>query len=412
MVLKRGVVSRLTRESQLADHLETLVSKKTIYFPNLNGVRFIASFSVLIHHLEQVKEVFSLHNIYDNHLIKDMGKLGVGLFFVLSGFLITFLLLVEKNRKGKIELGNFYVRRVLRIWPLYLLVVLLAFFVFPHLSLFYDGRPAGYIYDADFYKRLALFLCMLPNFGFILYQSPYLCAQTWSVGVEEQFYVLWPLVIGSATLIRALRPVVIYGLAIFCFSYVWITLDRANLSPEVVSNFTGHYLSQFRILTMIIGGLGSWLIFSKQVRVLAFLFRRDVQVIVYTTLVYCLGTGFYMSGVNLEFYALFFCFFIMNVAANPDSIINLEFPAISFLGKISYGTYMYHTAVIVLVINCINRFLAPGLSAVAFNSILYPLAIGLSVLVSALSYTYFEKPFLRVKERFGQFSKNSSPRSD
>ncbi|WP_164891118.1 acyltransferase family protein, partial [Botryobacter ruber] len=66
-----------------------------IYFPNLNGLRFIAAFVVIIHHMEQIKSLLGLQNYWSNPFISVVGKLGVVLFFVLSGFLITYLLLVE-----------------------------------------------------------------------------------------------------------------------------------------------------------------------------------------------------------------------------------------------------------------------------------------------------------------------------
>lgn len=396
-----------TYERRLDVHIAKLNSATTVYFPNLNGVRFIASFSVLIHHIEQVKTAFGLPNIYDNYFIKNMGKLGVGLFFTLSGFLITYLLLVEKKKTGQIKLRNFYIRRALRIWPLYLLIVILSFFVFPHLSLFYDGQPLNYFFDSNFYTRLFLFLFMLPNFGLILFGAPYLCSQTWSVGVEEQFYILWPLVIGSASFSRALRPIILYVAVIVAFSYLLIEANRNSLDPVVISKFFTQYLSQFRILTMVIGGAGSYLIFSKRVNLLSVLFRKKVQILIYTILFICLVIGVHIPYFNLEFYALFFCYFIMNVAANPDSIFNLEYRPVSYLGKVSYGTYMYHTAMTAFTINFLLKFSGLDSQSPAFTILIYLGAIALSFLVSGLSYAYFEKPFLRLKESFGQFSSNT-----
>ena len=111
-----------------------------VYFPNLNGVRFIAAFSVLIHHTEQIKYLMGLENIYGNYFIKNLGKLGVGLFFVLSGFLITYLLLSEKERRGDVSTKAFYIRRILRIWPLYFIIVILGFFVLANDWKNYDPR--------------------------------------------------------------------------------------------------------------------------------------------------------------------------------------------------------------------------------------------------------------------------------
>ncbi|MBU1820427.1 MAG: acyltransferase, partial [Bacteroidetes bacterium] len=89
------------------------------YFPNLNAIRSIAAFMVLFHHIEQAKNALGIANIYHLSIVKHAGRLGVGLFFVLSGFLITFLLLQEKTNHGSISTRKFYMRRVFRIWPIY-----------------------------------------------------------------------------------------------------------------------------------------------------------------------------------------------------------------------------------------------------------------------------------------------------
>src|SRR5262245_23508948 len=112
------------------------MDKEKIYFPNLNGLRFIAAFLVIIHHLEQFKLTFKMDNYWNVPFIEPIGRLGVVLFFVLSGFLITYLLLAEENIKGGISIKSFYVRRILRIWPLYFLIVLLGLWILPNISIF------------------------------------------------------------------------------------------------------------------------------------------------------------------------------------------------------------------------------------------------------------------------------------
>ena len=95
------------------------MKKQKIYFPNLNGLRFIAAFLVIIHHVEQIKSISKIENFWGAiPFIGIIGKLGVILFFVLSGFLITYLLLAEENTFKKISIKKFYMRRILRIWPI------------------------------------------------------------------------------------------------------------------------------------------------------------------------------------------------------------------------------------------------------------------------------------------------------
>jgi peptidoglycan/LPS O-acetylase OafA/YrhL len=375
-----------------------------VYFPNLNGVRFIAAFSVLIHHTEQIKYLMGLENNYGNFFIKNMGKLGVGLFFVLSGFLITYLLLSEKQRRGDISTKDFYIRRILRIWPLYFIIVILGFFVFPAIPIFKEPLRDQYYFDEDFFKRLPFFLLFLPNLGFVFYRSPYLCAQTWSVGVEEQFYAFWPWIIKSKkpfqTLLKSISIVaLIFGIILL---YIFKISDLSLETKTKIKEGLALFFSQFRILTMIIGGAGAYLIFEKKERILKILFRKDIQIIVYSVLLLMLTTGFHVPGFNMEFYGIFFCFFILNVSQNPNSLIYLEQKIIHYLGKISYGIYIYHPAVIVLCVNSIHYFLGKNLPSLTFNILLYSSAVLITILVCEFSYRFIETPLLKLKDKFNR----------
>src|SRR4029079_7687100 len=113
----------------------SLTAPKTrIFFPNLDGLRFISFFAVFLYHCDL--SVFSyLGDSYPKTqqaltFLFRHGNLGVNFFFVLSGFLITYLLIKEKELKGNIHVGNFYVRRILRIWPLYYLCLIIGFIAF------------------------------------------------------------------------------------------------------------------------------------------------------------------------------------------------------------------------------------------------------------------------------------------
>ncbi|MEG0929911.1 acyltransferase family protein, partial [Algoriella sp.] len=107
---------------------------KFLHFPNLNALRAIAALLVLIHHTEQIKNSFNLDSFWNVPFFNVIGKLGVVLFFVLSGFLITYLLLNEEKNTNKINVKRFYFRRVLKIWPLYYFIIFLSYFVFPYIS--------------------------------------------------------------------------------------------------------------------------------------------------------------------------------------------------------------------------------------------------------------------------------------
>lgn len=124
---------------------------KKIYFENLNGLRFYCFLSVFFYHSFHTEiEGIKKNNFYlflTKGLFKN-GDLGVNCFFVLSGFLITYLLLIEKIKNSNINIWNFWVRRILRIWPLFYFCVFFGFIVFPEIKLAFNQIPnenASYI---------------------------------------------------------------------------------------------------------------------------------------------------------------------------------------------------------------------------------------------------------------------------
>ena len=104
-----------------------------VYFKGLDTLRAIAALVVVIGHIELQKKEIGIPNLINHPYIRlASGHIGVVLFFVLSGFLITYLLAKEKEKAGKIAFKKFYIRRIFRIWPLYYLILLLSFLFFPH----------------------------------------------------------------------------------------------------------------------------------------------------------------------------------------------------------------------------------------------------------------------------------------
>jgi peptidoglycan/LPS O-acetylase OafA/YrhL len=370
--------------------------EKKRYFPNLNGIRCIAALLVVFHHLEQAKHALGIANVYEWPIIQHAGRLGVGLFFVLSGFLITYLLLEERGRFGNVDAKKFYLRRVFRIWPIYFLIIGLSFFVFPHLELLsYPGVEEKL--TVDLAERLGLLLLVLPNFAFVLYDLPYWCAQTWSIGVEEQFYYLWPWLIKYP---KRRIPIIFFFLAITA-GILFLGLKMVNPSEEVKDAMITTFLGQFRIQTMALGGFCAWLVYKEKEHILRIVFRKDLQIAVYTMLAVLFFSGVHFNGF-LEVYAVFFAFFVLNVSCNKKTIISLQNPFMDYMGRISYGLYIYHVFVIVVIINVLTKY-SPKWEGPVYQTVLYILSLLGSIAVASLSYSYFEKPLLAFKDkRFGR----------
>lgn len=370
-----------------------------VYFPNLNGLRFIAALLVIVHHIEQLKYIYGMPNNFSSSFVQIIGELGVILFFVLSGFLITYLLLEEENRTNTIAVKNFYLRRILRIWPLYFLIVALALFILPNLSLFvlpeYDKAT---IYE-DLPAKILLYVFFLPNlvsplFGVVPYAS-----LTWSIGTEEQFYLIWPPILKFFKKYRVLLMfVVLFGYLLFARA---LFSDRTNFIPFKYE--LNAFWQTFNIASMAIGGFFALLLHSKHVALKLFLNNYLFYFALgFTSILLYRGVYFPSLTVNdlqfpylyKEFYSIWFGIIILNFAANKDNFISLEQKPIRYLGKISYGLYMYHPIAIVLALH-FTRLLGT-----VSNYILYPLSLALTVAIAGFSYKYFESYFLNFKSSY------------
>ncbi|MBL8164072.1 MAG: acyltransferase, partial [Anaerolineae bacterium] len=234
------------------------------YFPNLNAVRFLAAFMVVIGHIEQFKGFFGLHDPQDTTFLPARfvmsGNDAVTVFFVLSGFLITYLLLVEHREAGSVSIRKFYIRRALRIWPLYYLIVLLSITVVP--ALYHWTAFDGYYVSLrdQFALKVGLHLLFLPNLANMLHLFIVGAMHLWSIGIEEQFYLIWPQI---AKRLMRVFPLVL--LLILAFNLSLIMLN--SIFGDALVNQWGLpyvFLLNFRIESMVIGGLGAWLLFHHR----------------------------------------------------------------------------------------------------------------------------------------------------
>lgn len=161
------------------------MSNKPIYFPGLNGLRAIAALAVVISHTTMALNDFNLDSTIFGALEDgrpkgiNLASYGVSVFFVLSVFLITYLLLAEKKVQ-EIDIKKFYLRRLLRIWPLYYLYFIIALLV-----LYYLGQELKL-------NTLLLYIFFAANVPYIVDTKLLFLDHYWSLGVEEQFYLFWP----------------------------------------------------------------------------------------------------------------------------------------------------------------------------------------------------------------------------
>ena len=383
---------------------------KRVYFKGLNGLRFIAASLVVFHHVAQYKYwagkpgVWGQDSLFFN-FIDAIGNKAVSLFFVLSGFLISYLLMQEIERTDTVALRKFYMRRILRIWPLYFVVVTIALFVLPN---FVDIGNWNELLRENFTITLILHLLILPNLLRATSVQVVGASQTWSIGVEEQFYVIWPILMRW---FKKSIPQFLVGFIVVKLLIGWLGLvayDYVDGSIQIAIDKFNTVWQLMMIEQMGVGALGAWFLYSNNTKILNAIYSKTSQIITITLLIVILLTeGHWYLSKLLE--AFVFSSLIMNVSLNDKFPIKLTSSKFDVLGNMSYGIYMWHTILIALVIAVFEYI---GLDyGFSYNLMVFVLPYLLTLLISYLSYTYFEKPFLKFKENFMIVKSSSTGKS-
>ena len=356
-----------------------------LYFPNLNGLRFIAAFFVIINHTEQLKFYYKLNSGSISEFAKMIGKLGVMLFFVLSGFLITYLLVSEEKLTGKIHIKQFYIRRFLRILPLYFLLIVIVFFIIPFIDFFNIPNLKNPL-EINFTSILLLHIFLIPNMATALYGFiPYI-AQAWSIGTEAQSYFLFPILLKK---FKNHRFTIMIMVIVFHITIRVILSDRLQLVIPY-KNILFRFWMHFNIDSIAIGSIFALLLFKRH-KILNYIL--NTKFFYFTTLltVVLLIAAVRIPFFHYSFYSFLFGVIIVNLAANKTLKNALEGRILNYLGKISYGIYMYHFMVLIPIL-----LLASQLN-IDNGIIIYSIILITTIAISSFSYHYIESFFLKKK---------------
>jgi peptidoglycan/LPS O-acetylase OafA/YrhL len=365
--------------------------KERVFFPNLDGLRFLSFFSVYLFHVylllfDKYRPSGPGYSI--TKFLFQNGETGVNFFFVLSGFLITYLLIEERRFTGKIHVGNFYVRRILRIWPLFYLCLAFGLGLYPILK----KAIGGELYQVT---NPWTYFVFLNNFDFIRHGAPATISVLWSVAIEEQFYLVWPLIL-------LLVPVRSYR-------YVFYGIIAATLVFRMVFHDNERFL-QFHTLAVVgdmaFGGLLAYYsIFSDR-------FKRAVKNMPRGVI-----AGIYLAGVIIflfrksifpGYFMVFERLFISGICgliileqnfADRSLFKMKNYKWISKMGLYTYGLYCLH---VIAMTFTEQGLVKAGLSVRNPVTCVLIGVIGfvVAIMVALLSYYFFEKRFLTLKNRF------------
>jgi peptidoglycan/LPS O-acetylase OafA/YrhL len=347
------------------------------HLPALDGMRALAVGLVILYH-------FGFEAV--------PGQLGVLVFFVLSGFLITWLLLGEDERTGGVSLRGFYARRVLRIFPAFY-----AYFLLSAGLLLVTGRAVNWGAAAS-----ALFY--LGDYHSAIFDPPpHFLSHTWSLAIEEQFYLLWPVLF--LALRRDLRRLTWCLAALI--AAVWVhraALHLAGVSPRYI-----YFALDTRLDHLLIGCLLAVLLRRGGLDGLWRFACRGAYMPAFTLLALAasvaarayLGEGYRnLLGFSLE---------PLLVAALIAQLITfsrhaawrwVDGRALSYVGRLSYSLYLYQQIVIAVV----RKALAGAPVAVQLLA-----AVAVTSALAAASYYLIERPFLRLKDRLSAAADRTAP---
>jgi peptidoglycan/LPS O-acetylase OafA/YrhL len=350
------------------------------YLPAIDGLRALSIIAVLLYH--------------DGELVRG-GYLGVDVFFVLSGFLITSLLFQEWRRTARVDLRGFYLRRALRLFPALaaLLAVALAF------ALLRPNAPQS----PKILRGVGYSVLYLTNW--IAAPDPMALgplSHTWSLAVEEQFYLLWPLVFLGLLRLTKGRPrlsAAIFGLA--ALAAAW----RAGLYLAGVSSWRLYVGTDSRADSLLVGGaIAVALAHGDLPRLVGGARASRVLGLVGAAVIgwFMIGTPLQWGGYYLGVFtviALAAGALVIAVATNPTWAVTrfLSTAPLVWVGRLSYALYLWHFPIFGLLKT--DRL---GVSPTLITIARLPLAF----VAAVLSYYLIERPFLRLKKRLGDREKD------
>jgi peptidoglycan/LPS O-acetylase OafA/YrhL len=359
--------------------------QKRLYYPALDGLRFFAFLLVFINHAPYIAPgaVF--------RVLHEYGWMGVDLFLCLSAFLITKLLVEENKNTGNIDVHFFYLRRISKIWPLYFLFI--GFVVIFQLT--------NHGWNSTTQLRLAGMALFADNilaaaFG---YNHLFSSVHLWTISYEEQFYLIIPWLLKKLVAIGDKAKLILMTLALIVLSLIRIFFIYKNIAhPAIWVLPITHFESVLGGMALGLGVLDG-ILKKLDVKYLLLIGATAIGMVINLPNTDVTGWGLILTypligiGMTLIVYA------VLHEGSTKIGWI-FRNRVTSFLGKISYGLYVYH-----ILCLTIANFLLHQLGVTSQNIGTYPVSmfftgITLVMLLAYISYYLYERPFLILKDKF------------
>lgn len=348
----------------------------------LNGLRGYAALFVIIGHLPQITN--SLTSEFFNNAISfsRLAYISVDIFFILSGYLITRNLIIEKEKNGNISIKNFFYRRFLRIFPIYYLTTFIVYLIFNFEGLIYVNT-------------------YLSNFFFVFYNDANPLRHTWSLAVEEHFYLLWPVLFYFVPLSKLKKITYYFTIIIVSTSFIFLLYMYNDI---ILSKFI-QKTTNFRLLSLIGGCLIALkknelnkLLISNHKLLLLSTFLYSIAI--FSRLIFTPGLNYTITLYLFSFLGscTFFLFVLKN--ENQKSFFNKCFSnkLILYFGKISYGLYLYHYPIYFYFGITELQLINEKISFITIGEFISPIL--LTFIISILSFHLIEAPLSSLKRYF------------
>ena len=357
---------------------ELMSQPRIAYQPALDGLRALAVAAVIAYHF--------------GYGWAQGGFLGVDAFFVLSGFLITSLLLAERSDSGTVSLGDFWARRARRLLPaLFVMLTVVCLYSASQVPSIQLDALRGDAFAAIFYVSNWHAIVVRHSY-FDLFTNPLPLNHLWSLAIEEQFYLVWPIIVLVLLRLRdgARRPLWIVTIVGILASQVAMSLVYSEADPS-----RAYYGTEARAHTILIGCLLALILrAAPDLPARAGKTLQAIGVVAFAIVVatFTLGrpTATYFNGGSLAFAVLVACIIAAVIAPESPLRRALAVPPVRYVGRISYGLYLWHWPVIVFV----NDSLI-GLGSNALNVA----RLAVTVAITAASFHFIEQPILRGRVR-------------
>lgn len=357
---------------------------RPFYLPWIDGLRAIAALSVIVHHGPTLRSMPTLKNCF--------GWFGVDLFLVLSAFLLCRLMQLEYAKDRKIDVKNFFIRRILRIWPLYFFFTTASFLYALSIHFPAPREALGwFLAHVTFTQNIAASVHSYSTLPF--------AAQLWTIGLEEQAYLLMPILVWAY--LRNEDPVKLTKITVF----VTLAFMVARLSIVLLGRTHPYiYVTPLRSDTFLCGAylaLGTSVGAQRMKRTTTYAFMGLTGIVILVLLAAWMkppGVSTVTEVIGYPVVGALCCALIFTADQSKVAGFLLGSPVMRWLGKISYGIYVFHLFGLWAAERLSDHLASPSPSKELL------IAVAISIFLADISYRVIEKPFLMLKERFASIA--------